>query len=190
MKKGLLIILSGPSGVGKGTVRKYIVKTGLVPLYFSVSMTTRKPREGEVDGKDYFFVSQERFNEAVKNNELLEYASFVGNSYGTPKAVVEDMRNKGMNVFLEIEAKGASQVLEAVKDDRVISFFLMPPSVNTLKRRLTNRKTESPEIIKERVEKGLREMSESSKYQYIIVNDRIKRAGNEIIDTINQKLKN
>ena len=188
MKKGLLIILSGPSGVGKGTVREYIVNTHKVDLTFSVSMTTRKPRAGETNGVEYFFVSQEEFDEHVRNGDFLEHASFVGNSYGTPKQAVEDLRNQGKNVFLEIEVNGATQVLNSVKDERVVSFFLMPPSIETLTKRIEGRRTESKEIIEARVQKGLKEIKEADKYDYVIVNDRVKSAGEKIIKIINEKL--
>ena len=188
MKKGLLIILSGPSGVGKGTVREYIVNTHKVDLTFSVSMTTRKPRAGETNGVEYFFVSQEEFDEHIRNGDFLEHASFVGNSYGTPKQAVEGLRNQGKNVFLEIEVNGATQVLNSVKDDRVVSFFLMPPSIETLTKRIEGRRTESKEIIEARVQKGLKEIKEADKYDYVIVNDRVKSAGEKIIKIINEKL--
>ncbi|MCR4879871.1 MAG: guanylate kinase [Bacilli bacterium] len=188
MKKGLLIILSGPSGVGKGTVREYIVKTKKIDITFSISMTTRKPRQGETNGVDYYFVSEEEFAEHVKNGDFLEHASFVGHSYGTPKQAVEELRNQGKNVFLEIEVKGATQVLNAVNDDGVVSFFLMPPSIATLKRRIAGRKTESKEIIAQRVAKGMSEIQEADKYQYVIVNDRVKSAGEKIIKIIQEKL--
>lgn len=189
MKKGLLIILSGPSGVGKGTVREYIVKTGLIDMVFSISMTTRKPRPGEVDGVDYYFVSQEEFNHNVEIGNFLEHATFVGNSYGTPKDAVERLRNEGKNVFLEIEVNGATQVLDTVHDDRVISFFLMPPSIEALKNRIIGRRTESPEIIEERVNKGLKEIGEAHRYDYVVVNHRVKDAGDQIIEIIQNKLK-
>lgn len=188
MKKGLLIILSGPSGVGKGTVREYIVNSHQIDITFSVSMTTRKPRQNEVDGRDYYFVSKEEFARQLEQGNLLEHATFVGNSYGTPKSKVESLRNEGKNVFLEIEVTGATQVLEKVKDDGVISFFLMPPSLNILKQRIIGRRTESPEVIQERLDKGLREIKEAHKYDYVIINDRVNKAGDQIIKIIKDKL--
>lgn len=188
MKKGLLIILSGPSGVGKGTVREYIVNTHKVDMTFSISMTTRKPRQGETDGVQYYFISQEEFDEHVKNGDFLEHATFVGNSYGTPKQAVEDLRNQGKNVFLEIEVNGASQVLNAVHDEGVVSFFLMPPSIKTLEARIKGRKTESKEVIAQRVAKGKSEIKEADKYDYVIVNDRVNKAGEKIIKIILEKL--
>ena len=184
MEKGLLIILSGPSGVGKGTVRKYIQSKNKVDVHFSVSMTTRAPRPNEVDGVDYFFVSKDEFLDRVKNGKLLEYAEFVGNYYGTPKDIVEDLRNKGVNVLLEIEINGATQVMEKVKDDRVVSFFLMPPSIRRLEERIRARKSEPEEIIKMRLDKGKKEMKLAEKYDYTIVNDRINRAGDKIISIL------
>lgn len=189
MQKGLLIIFSGPSGVGKGTVREYIVNTKEVDLTYSVSMTTRKPREGEIDGVHYYFVSQEEFDKTVQEDGFLEHASFIGNSYGTPKAKVEELRNQGKNVFLEIEVKGATQVLDKVKDDRVVSIFLMPPSAKTLEARIRGRKTESPEVIEKRLNKGLSEIKEADKYDYVIVNDRVKTAGDKIIAILKNKIK-
>ena len=188
MKKGLLIILSGPSGVGKGTVREYIVKSQKVDITFSISMTTRKPRAGETDGVEYYFVSQEEFDRHVEAGDFLEYATFVGNSYGTPKKAVEELRNQGKNVFLEIEVTGATQVLEKVHDDRVVSFFLMPPSIETLRNRIIGRKSEPQEVIEARVAKGIKEIKEADKYDYVIVNDRVQTAAEKIIKIIQEKL--
>ena len=129
MKKGLLVILSGPSGVGKGTVRKRIMKSDEINLVYSISMTTREPRRKEKEGVDYCFVSNKTFDEHIKNDDFLEWAEFVDHRYGTPKSKVEELRNEGKNVFLEIEVNGANQVLSKVKDDKVVSIFLMPPSL-------------------------------------------------------------
>lgn len=184
MKKGLLIILSGPSGVGKGTVRKYIMKHHSFPLEFSISMTTRAPRPTETNGVEYYFVSKEEFQRNIDEDNFLEWAEFVGNRYGTPKDKVEELRNAGKNVILEIEITGAEQVIKKVKDDRVISFFLTPPSLKHLEDRIRKRKTESEELIQKRLAKGRSEMAKAKNYDYIIVNDRIKRAGDEIISII------
>ena len=184
MKKGLLIILSGPSGVGKGTVRKYIMKHHSFPLEFSISMTTRAPRPTETNGVEYYFVSKEEFQRNIDEDNFLEWAEFVGNRYGTPKDKVEELRNQGKNVILEIEIMGAEQVIKKVKDDRVISFFLTPPSLKHLEDRIRKRKTESEEMIQKRLAKGRSEMAKAKNYDYIIVNDRIKRAGDEIISII------
>ena len=189
MKKGLLIILSGPSGVGKNCVRQEIVKSNRLDLTYSVSMTTRQKRDKEVDGVDYYFVSDEEFQKNIDSGNFLEWAEFVGHRYGTPKDKVEALRNAGKNVFLEIEINGASQVMERVKDDRVISFFLMPPSFQALEARIRKRKTESEEIIQERLQKGMKEMTMTENYDYIVVNDKISRAAQEIIDLVKRKLK-
>ena len=184
MKKGLLIILSGPSGVGKGTVRKYIMNRNAVPLVFSISMTTREPRATETNGVEYYFVSREEFMKNVERDNFLEWAEFVGNCYGTPKDYVENLRNEGKNVILEIEINGAEQVLSKVKDNRVLSFFLKPPSLKQLEQRIRKRKSEPEEVIQKRLAKGKSEMEKAKNYDFIILNDRIKRAGDEIISII------
>lgn len=190
MKKGLLILLSGPSGVGKGTVRKQIFKNTELNLAYSISMTTRLPREGEVDGQDYFFVTKERFLEAIENDELLEYATFVGNNYGTPKAYVEKLREEGKNVFLEIEVEGAKKVLEEYKDDKgVLSIFLLPPSLYELEKRIRGRRSEPEDIIQERLNKAKREMGLKKNYQFNVLNDNINRSSQEIARIIDLKIK-
>ena len=189
MKKGLLIILSGPSGVGKNCVRQEIMKSGKVDLTYSISMTTREKREKEVDGVDYYFVSDEEFQKNIDAGNFLEWASFVGHKYGTPKDKVESLRNQGKNVFLEIEINGAQQVMDRVHDDRVVSIFLMPPSFSALEKRIRKRKTESEEIIQERLNKGLKEMTMTENYDNIVVNDKVDRAAQEIIDIIKAKQK-
>ena len=188
MKKGLLIIFSGPSGVGKGTIRKHIVKDRSLNLAYSISMTTRAPRNKEVDGVDYYFVSREEFQRNIDNDNFLEHAEFVGNCYGTPKSYVEELRNNGKNVFLEIEINGASQVLSKVKDPGVVSIFLLPPSIEALETRIRRRKTESEELIQARLNKGRSEMTQATNYQYVVVNDKIKRAAKEIIDIIKKRI--
>ena len=189
MKKGLLIILSGPSGVGKGCVRQEIMKNNRLDLTYSISMTTRERREKEVEGRDYYFVSEEEFQRNIDAGNFLEWASFVGHKYGTPKDKVEELRNQGKNVFLEIEINGANQVMSKVHDDRMISIFLMPPSFSALEKRIRKRKTESEEIIQERLQKGLKEMTMTENYDHVVVNDKIERAAQEIIDLIKAKQK-
>ncbi len=156
MKRGLLIILSGPSGVGKGTVRAYFEKNEKLNLAYSTSMTTRKPRNGEKDGVHYFFTTKEKFEEAIQNDELLEYAEFVGNYYGTPLAEVERLRNEGKNVLLEIEVQGATQVQKRCPD--AVSIFIIPPSMEELERRIRGRQSEAEEIIQQRLAKAQQEM--------------------------------
>lgn len=186
MKKGLLIILSGPSGVGKGTVRKYIMNRDAFPMVFSVSMTTRAPRATETDGVEYYFVSQEEFQRNIDNDNFLEWAEFVGNRYGTPKSIVEELRNQGKNVMLEIEINGAEQVLKKVKDDRVVSFYLKPPSLRQLEQRIRKRKSETEDVIQKRLAKAEAEMEKAKNYDFVIMNDRIKRAGDEIIKILKE----
>ena len=189
MKKGLLIILSGPSGVGKGTIRKYIMDNFKLKLSYSISMTTRPQREKEIDGVDYYFVSNEEFDRNIKENNFLEWEEFVGNRYGTPKDRVEKLRKEGKHVLLEIEVNGASEVMSKVNDDRIISFFLMPPNIDALESRIRRRKTESEEVIQERLNKGRKEMSMTSQYDHVILNDDVARASQEIVDLIKKKIK-
>lgn len=189
MKKGLLVILSGPSGVGKGTVRNQIMKEHRVDLVYSISMTTREIREKETNGVEYYFVSEEEFQRNIDNDNFLEWANFVGHRYGTPKDKVEELRSQGKNVLLEIEINGANQVFERVHDDRVISFFLMPPDFKALEDRIRKRKSESEDIIQARLEKGRKEMTMTEKYDYVIKNDKVTRAAREIEDLIKLKLK-
>jgi len=188
-KKGLLIILSGPSGVGKETVRTRLDKIRKFELTYSISMTTRPPRNQEVDGVNYYFVSEAEFKKNIENDNFLEYAKFVGNYYGTPRDKVEALRETGHNVLLEIEINGAKQVMSKVHDEGVISFFLMPPSLEVLEERIRNRKTESEDIIRERLTKGKEEMTMTDDYDYIILNDKVNRAAKEISDLIERKLK-
>lgn len=181
MKRGLLIILSGPSGVGKGTIRKYFEKDDRLNLAYSTSMTTRSPRQGEKDGVDYFFTTKEKFEEAIKNGELLEYAEFVGNYYGTPLNEVERLRNEGKNVLLEIEVQGATQVQKRCPD--ALSIFIIPPSMDELERRIRGRRSEPEEIIQQRLAKASHEMKMIPNYKYIVCNDDPELAA-ELIKTI------
>lgn len=169
MKKGLLIIISGPSGVGKGTVREYLMKDDALDLAYSISMTTRKPRDMEVNGKDYIFVSKDNFERAIDNGELLEWAEFVGNYYGTPYEQVEKLRNEGKNVLLEIEVQGAQQVSEKVPE--AISIFMIPPTMEELENRIRGRKSEAEEVIQERLSKAEKEMKLIKDYKYVVCND-------------------
>ncbi|MBO4537558.1 MAG: guanylate kinase [Erysipelotrichaceae bacterium] len=169
MARGLLIVFSGPSGVGKGTVRSLFADREELNLAYSISMTSRAMRPGETDGVEYHFVSREEFEQAIANDELLEYAEFVGNYYGTPKAFVEKLRDEGKNVLLEIEVEGASIVKEKCPD--ALSIFLIPPSMEELERRIRGRKTEPEEVVQQRLAKAQREMNMMNRYQYVICND-------------------
>lgn len=181
-KKGNLIIYSGPSGVGKGTVRKELFEMEDLHLMYSISMTTRTPREGEKEGIDYFFVSREKFEEAIANDELLEYAEFVGNYYGTPRKYVESLLEQGYNVMLEIEIEGAKKVMEKCPEH--ISIFLMPPSFDALERRIRGRRTEEEEIVQMRLSKARQEMNLHDNYQHVVVNDSVEKAKEEIAKII------
>lgn len=180
--KGMLIVISGPSGVGKGTVRKALFEKRGHRLVYSISMTTRKPRQGEVDGVDYYFVSREEFQKRIDNNQFLEWAEFVGNYYGTPKDKVEEQIEKGKEVVLEIEVNGALQVLSKVKD--AVSIFIVPPGKQALYDRLRRRGTEPEEVIQERMAKANREFQLAHKYDYIVVNDDVDNAADRIMAII------
>lgn len=189
MKKGFLIVYSGPSGVGKGTILKELLPIKSLKLCYSVSMTTRKARPGEVDGKDYFFVTRKRFEKAIKNDELLEYAEFVGNYYGTPKDYVEKMTSEGKNVVLEIETIGAKKIIKKFGDENVVSIYILPPDMKELERRLKERNTEPPEVIKKRIAKARREIKKLDMFDYVVVNDDLKVAIKEVKDIIKKEMK-
>jgi len=181
-ERGLLVVLSGPSGVGKGTVRKALFQMEGHNLVYSVSMTTRKPRDGEVEGSDYYFVTKEEFEARIKAGKMLEYAEFVNNYYGTPLDEVESQLESGSEVVLEIEVQGALQVRDKIKD--AIFIFIAPPSMDALYKRLKRRGTEPEEIIQERIEKAKRELDLAYKYDYIVVNDEVNNAADRIMAII------
>ena len=181
-QRGLLIVLSGPSGVGKGTVRKALFEMPEQEFVYSVSMTTRAPRPGEVDGVDYYFVSKEEFERQIAAGNLLEYAEFVGNYYGTPKDKVEEQLNKGKEVILEIEVNGALQVRDKCKD--AVFIFLVPPTRRALYDRLKSRGTECEERILARINKANKEFRLAHQYDYIVVNDEIYNAADRIMAII------
>lgn len=174
--KGMLIILSGPSGAGKGTVIKELMKKQRYML--STSVTTRSKREGEEDGIHYFFESKNKFKNMIKEDKFLEYAEFCGEYYGTPLDYVKEQLEFGKNVILEIEVQGALQVKEKMPDSILI--FLTPPSINELEERLTNRNTETPEKIAMRLEKAKEEITMIDNYDYIVVNKVVKKAARQI----------
>lgn len=177
-ERGLLIVFSGPSGVGKGTVRQEIFLTPDHKFEYSVSMTTRAQRPGEVDGKDYFFRSREEFEELIRNGQMLEYAEYVGNYYGTPLTYVNETLDKGIDVFLEIEVQGALQVKKKVPD--AVFIFLTPPDLNELQERLVGRGTDSEEVIAQRIERAREEIALMSEYDYAIVNDEVPLAAERV----------
>ena len=167
-KRGVLFVFSGPSGVGKGTLKAKLFEEFADLIAYSVSATTRGPREGEVDGKDYFFISRQEFERRVKNNEFLEHAEFAGNCYGTPRAYVEKLLDSGMNVVLEIDVQGALQVMKSMPE--CVSVFILPPSFEELEHRLRGRGTETEEKVRERLETAKRELPYAPQYDYQIVN--------------------
>ena len=175
-EKGKLIILSGPSGSGKSTVVFKAIEWRS-DICFSTSVTTRKPRAGEVDGREYFFVDQARFDEMVANNELLEHATYVTNSYGTPRSYVESQLEKGFNVILDIEIQGARQVHEKMPD--AVTVFIMPPSMEELRNRLEKRGTDTPDAIDARIRRAQQEIEEADFYDYLIINQDAETAARE-----------
>ena len=179
---GLLIVISGPSGVGKGTVRKALFNMKNHNLDYSVSMTTRKPRNGEVEGVDYFFVSREEFTKRIEENKFLEYAEFVNEYYGTPLDKVEEKLEDGKEVVLEIEVDGAMQVREKMPE--AVFIFIVPPSREDLEKRLRNRGTENAELIEQRLRKAEREYKLAHMYDYIVVNDDVYNAADRILAII------
>jgi guanylate kinase len=177
-EKGLLIVLSGPSGVGKGTVRKELFSQPDTAFEYSVSATTRLPREGETNGVDYFFKTREEFEEMIKEDQLLEYAEFVGNYYGTPVEYVRETLDAGKDVFLEIEVQGASQVRRKFPEGLFI--FLAPPSLSELENRIVTRGTETEEIIKGRMRAAREEIEMMELYDYVVENDQVERAAERV----------
>lgn len=189
-QRGKLIVISGPSGAGKSTV-VFKALEGRSDCCFSVSVTTRKPRPNEVDGREYFFVDPDRFKEMIANNELLEHAEYVANSYGTPRAYVEKKLEEGLNVILDIEVQGARQVRDAMPEATMI--FFIPPSMEELERRLRGRGTDSERKIQARLYRAREEYELADFYDYIIVNDDVETAANEfsaIITAENCRLNN
>ncbi|MBC1935336.1 guanylate kinase [Listeria grandensis] len=177
--RGLLIVLSGPSGVGKGTVRKAVFDDPTTSFEYSISMTTRQAREGEVDGVDYYFRTKAQFEQAIADGKMLEYAQYVGNYYGTPLDYVEEILVAGKDVFLEIEVQGALQVRKVMPEG--IFIFLTPPDLSELKNRIIGRGTESMDVVEERMSEARREIEMMNAYDYAVVND--------IVDNAVQKIK-
>ncbi|MEE1071366.1 MAG: guanylate kinase [Cellulosilyticum sp.] len=176
MNKGLKIVLSGPSGSGKGTIVKELIKDEQFLL--SISATTRSPRQGEEEGVHYFFKTREEFEGMIAQNELLEYAEFCGNYYGTPKAFIENSVKNGKDVILEIEVEGAMQIKKIYPD--AVFIFVVPPSLTELENRLVGRNTEAREVIEQRLARAKEELALYTQYDYVVVNDRLVEAIDEI----------
>ena len=181
MDKGKIILISGPSGVGKGTVVKEIVKDQKYAL--SVSVTTRNPREGEIDGVNYFFTTKGDFLRRIENNLMLEYAQYNGNFYGTPKDYVEQTVAQGKNIILEIEVQGVEQVKKLIPE--AVSIFIMPDKSGVIEHRLRKRGTEDEQTIQNRLKIALSEMKQAHKYDYIVINGELERCIEDIKSVIN-----
>ncbi len=181
-EKGLLVVISGPSGVGKGTVRRALFQMPHHDLVYSVSMTTRESRPEEVEGVDYYFVDKETFLKRIRDKKFLEWAEFVGNYYGTPRDKVEEQLDKGKEVVLEIEVDGALQVRKQMKE--AVFIFLVPPGKKALYERLKNRGTEPINLIEKRMKKAESEFLLAHKYDYIVVNDEVNNAADRIMAII------
>jgi guanylate kinase len=175
--KGLLIVVSGPSGSGKGTVlsKLFSLRNG---IFYSVSATTREPRPGEIEGKNYYFLSKEEFERQIKSGNMLEYARYCGNYYGTPRIAVEERLNRGDDVILEIDVQGAAKIRQSCPDS--VSVFLMPPSLTELEKRLRSRGTESEEKIRNRLATAKAEIDARGNYDYIVINDVVSTAAQKI----------
>ena len=176
-----LIIITGPSGVGKGTVVKAILKKD-INIWLSISATTRKPRKGEEDGKDYYFLTTKKFKEMIKNQMFLEWAQFAGNYYGTPTNIINEKIKHGNKVILEIEVEGACQVRE--KFPETISIFLLPPNKQELEKRIRNRGTDTEKSILQRLERADFEMTCSKDFDYVIKNYEIEKTVDEILKIV------
>lgn len=176
-KKGLLLVISGPSGVGKGTVLAQYKKNA-PKMKMSVSATTRSPRPGEENKREYYFVTKEQFEQAAKSGEMLEYAEYSGNCYGTPKKAVYDKLNNGFDVVLEIEVQGAMQIKE--KCPEAVLIFILPPSYEELEKRLLGRKTENKDAVDKRMSTAKKELLAAKNYDYVIVNDSVETAAQKL----------
>ncbi len=188
-KRGILIIIAGPSGVGKGTVRKEVMKNKSLNLVFSISLTTRKMRVGEKDGVDYYYVTKKYFLDAIKKKDLLEYNKYVSNYYGTSKTQVNKALNAGKNVVLEIDVNGTKNVYKSFSKKDILSFFILAPNLKELEKRIRGRSTETEKDIKLRLKQAKEELKYKDKFDHIIINDTPKRAAKEIISLIKERIK-
>lgn len=184
-KRGTLVLYTGSSGVGKGTLMERLLDADK-SIRLSVSNTTRKPRKGEIDGVHYNFVTEEEFEDLINKDGYLEYARYCENYYGTPKKQVDDLLDQGYNVFLEIEVQGGIQIMEKYPD--ILSIFILPPSMESLERRLRRRGTEDEETIQKRLEAAKEEMQYKNKYKYNVVNGDLDVAVNEILDILHKEI--
>lgn len=175
-KRGMLFVVSGPSGCGKGTVLAEIIKDE--NIFYSVSATTREPRPGETDGVNYYFYPKEKFERLIDEGGVLEYACYCGNYYGTPRRPVEDMLEKGKHVILEIEVQGAMKIMQKLPEATFV--FILPPSLEELRRRLGKRGTEAEDVIEKRMSEAAGEIEQARKYDYTVVNGDLAAAVNDL----------
>jgi len=173
MNKGILYVISAPSGCGKGTILETVLKNNK-NIYYSVSATTRSPREGEINGKSYYFQTREEFQKLIEENGMLEHAVFCDNYYGTPRKQVYEKLAQGFDVILEIETKGAMQIKKNCPD--AVFIFILPPSITELHRRLNKRRTETDEIIEKRLSVAVEEIKCANKYDYIMINAELEKS--------------
>lgn len=188
MKRGKIIIISAPSGCGKSTIIKALMAKGEIDMQFSVSATSRQPRAGETDGKEYFFMSEDEFRQAIAADAFVEYEEvYPGRFYGTLKSEIERICNEGHNMVLDIDVKGGVNVKSLYGEDAV-SIFIMPPSIDALRQRLTGRATDSDEVIEERVGRAAFELTFAPQYDVTVVNDDLDKAINDTSDSIKEFL--
>lgn len=184
INRGTFIVFSGPSGVGKGTILNKIIGRRK-NLKVSVSYTTRKPRIGEIDGINYHFVSEDEFLKIVKDGDMLEYAKYCGNYYGTPRKSVEEEIENGNNVILEIEVQGGEQILKKYPES--VGIFVIPPSLNELRNRLTLRALDNEEVISKRIDEAKREIEFSKFYNYIVINEDVEKCASNILKIVDSQ---
>lgn len=184
INRGTFIVFSGPSGVGKGTILNKIIGRRK-NLKVSVSYTTRKPRIGEIDGINYHFVSEDEFLKIVKDGDMLEYAKYCGNYYGTPRKSVEEEIENGNNVILEIEVQGGEQILKKYPES--VGIFVIPPSLNELRNRLTLRALDNEEVISKRIDEAKREIEFSKFYDYIVINEDVEKCASNILKIVDSQ---
>lgn len=187
-QEGFIVVLSGPSGVGKGTIIKNLMQDASLKLNYSISATTRPIRQNEVEGINYFFKTKIEFEKMIANNELIEWACYVNNYYGTPLSYVQEILKNGENLLLEIEYQGVLQVIK--KLPRTVTIFIEPPSFEQLKDRLANRGSETSEIISSRIRQAEEEFKHKQIYKYIVVNDNLDKAVAEVKRIILEEMKN